>query len=370
MSLPLPLPSRLPIAGASAGRRRWRAAFTALALATTIAACTSPDEAQSAAPPGEASAGDVSRVAGTEMIVRDTTVRATFEAAGTAEPLQQSTLSTKLMSTVTAVLVHEGDRVSAGQPLVRLDARDLRAKEAQVNAAISEAEAVHRDAEAHAARIRALWVDSAATRVQLENAETGLARAAAGLRSAHAAAGEVQALSSYATIRAPFSGIVTRRYVDPGAFAAPGAPLIALQDASQLRLTVSAAPDAVRGLRRGSRIEGTIEGQRVTATIEGVVPGAGGNMYTINALVPNAERAILAGSAATLALPLGERSALVVPARAILREGDLTGVTLRTERGDETRWVRLGATAGDLVEVTAGLRAGDRVVVPAAPGDM
>jgi RND family efflux transporter MFP subunit len=361
---------RLPIHAAPAAGRWWRAAFMTMALATTIAACTSPDEAQSAAPPADSSGGDVSRVAGTEVVVRDTTVQATFEAAGTAEPLQQSTLSTKLMSTVTAVLVHEGDRVSAGQPLVRLDARDLRAKEAQVNAAISEAEAVHRDAEAHAARIRALWADSAATRVQLENAETGLARAAAGLRSARATAGEVQALSSYATIRAPFSGIVTRRFVDPGAFAAPGTPLVALQDASQLRLTVSAAPDAVRGLRRGNEIEGTIEGLLVTAIIEGVVPGASGNMYTVNALVPNAERAILAGSAATLVLPLGERLALVVPARAILREGDLTGVTLRTAHGDETRWVRLGATAGDLIEVTAGLRAGDRIVVPTAPGEM
>jgi RND family efflux transporter MFP subunit len=309
-------------------------------------------------------------VAGTEFVVSDTIVRATFEAAGTAEPFQQSTLSTKLMSTVNAVLVHEGDRVTRGQPLVRLDARDLTAKEAQVNAAIAQAEAAHRDAESHAARIRALYEDSAATRVQFETAETGLARAAAGVRAAQASAGELKALSSYATIRAPFSGIVTRRFVDPGAFAAPGAPLVALQDASQLRVSVSAAPDAVRGLRRGMQLDAVIEEVRVTATIEGIVPASNGNLYTVNALVPNPERAILSGSAATLALPLGERNALVVPARAILREGDLTGVMLRTPRGDETRWVRLGATAGDLIEVTAGLRAGDRIVVPADPEEM
>lgn len=363
--------SRRPLQSAPGARRRWRAAFLAGSVMAALAACGAPDDARSAeSAPDESSAGDVTRVSGTEYEVRDTVVRATFEAAGTAQPVQQSTLSTKLMSTVTAVLVHEGDRVARGQALLRLDARDLVAKETQVNAGIAEAEAMYRDAEAHAARIRALYADSAATRVQYETAETGLARAAAGLRAARAAAGELEALTSYATIRAPFAGVVTRRFVDPGAFAAPGAPLLAMQDASRLRVSVSAAPDAVRGLRRGSTIAATIEDVPVQATIEGIVPGAGGNLYTINAIVPNANGEILAGSAATLALPLGERAALVVPKAAILREGDLTGVMLRTPRGDEMRWVRLGAAAGDLIEITAGLRSGDRIVVPAEPEGM
>ena len=176
-------------------------------------------------------------------------------------------------------------------------------------------------------------------------------------------------MASYATIRAPFAGTVTRRFVDPGAFAAPGAPLVSIQDVSRLRVSASAAPDAVRGLARGQTIAATIEGRRMPATIEGVVPAEGGNLYRINALVPNpatgaGSRAFLAGSAATLALPLGARAALVVPVRALTREGDLTGVTLRTPRGDEIRWIRIGSTTGELVEVTAGLRAGYQVVVP------
>jgi hypothetical protein len=57
---------------------------------------------------------------------------------------------------------------------------------------------------------------------------------------------------------------------------------------------------------------------------------------------------------------------LIVPASAITRVGDLTGVTLHSAQGDDRRWVRLGRTMGAVVEVTAGLRADDRVVVPAA----
>jgi allophanate hydrolase subunit 1 len=158
---------------------------------------------------------------------------------------------------------------------------------------------------------------------------------------------------------------VTRRFVDAGAFATPGAPLVSVQDASKLRVIASAAPDAVRGVRRGQVIAATIEGRPATATVEGVVPAASGNLYTVNALVANPGRAILAGSAATLALPTGTRATRVIPVGAVTREGDLTGVTLRAASGDETRWVRLGRTVGSLVEVTAGLRAGDQVVVPA-----
>ena len=229
---------------------------------------------------------------------------------------------------------------------------------------------MHRDALTQAQRIRALYADSAATRAQLDGVETGLARAEAAVRSARAAAAEVGAVRAYAVIRAPFAGIVTRRFVDAGAFAAPGAPLVAIQDASRLRVTAHATPDVARTIRRGQPLAATIEGQPYRAVVEGVIPAMAGNLYTINALVPNSGLTILSGSTATLALPTGERSTLVVPASAVMREGDLTGVMLRTDQGDELRWVRLGATAAGVVEVSSGLRPGDRVVVPSADANL
>jgi hypothetical protein len=56
---------------------------------------------------------------------------------------------------------------------------------------------------------------------------------------------------------------------------------------------------------------------------------------------------------------------MVVPSSAIVREGDLTGVTIRLPRGDEVRWIRLGQVSGSVVEVDSGLRTGDVVIVPA-----
>lgn len=306
------------------------------------------------------------RGAGTVVTVTDTTLDATLEAAGVAEPFQRATLSTKLTGTVVAVLVREGDVVEEGQPLVRIDARDLTAKAAQASASIADAEANHREALAHAARIHALYADSAATKAQLDAAETGLARAAAAVRVAQGASAELGAVSGYAIVRAPFAGVVTRRFVDPGAFAAPGAPLVAVQDVARLRIVVNAAPDAVRSLRRGMLITAAIEEHTVRATVEGVVPADAGNLYTVNAVVPNADRTLLAGSTATIALPLGTRAALLVPSAALRREGDLTGVIVRTASGDDLRWVRVGRTSNGVVEVTSGLRAGEQIVVPAA----
>lgn len=96
------------------------------------------------------------------------------------------------------------------------------------------------------------------------------------------------------------------------------------------------------------------------------MPSANGNLYSVNALVSNSDGQFLAGSAATLSIALGSRHALVIPARAIARQGDLTGVTLRTSEGDEPRWVRLGDSVADVVEVTSGLSAGDQIVIPTA----
>ena len=152
------------------------------------------------------------------------------------------------------------------------------------------------DAMTQANRIRALYADSAATRAQLDAAETGLARAEAGLEAAQAAASELGAVSSYAVVRAPFAGIVTKRFADPGAFAAPGAPLVTIQDVSTLRISANTTPDVARGLRRGQTLAALVERTPVRATIEGVVPATAGNLYTINALVPNPNAALLAGS--------------------------------------------------------------------------
>lgn len=328
----------------------------ALVLAGGLGACAG----------GEEHADEESQpvvVSGEAWTVRDTVVSTVFDAAGVARPVAEATMSTKLMGEVEAVPVQEGDMVSRGDVLVRIDDSDLAAKEARVEASIREAEAVVADAETQAERMRALYADDAAPKAQLDAAETGLARARAGLAAARAAAAEVEANARYATVRAPFDGVVTSRRVDPGDFAAPGAPMITVLDAGRLRIAATASPDDVAGIGRGDTLLARIEDDTAMAVVEGVVPNAAGNLYTVNALVENGSGRFLPGSAATLELPQGERRAVVVPTEAVIRQGDLTGVRVRDEGATPLRWIRLGDPVGDYVEVLSGLEPGDVILL-------
>ncbi|MEX2608570.1 MAG: efflux RND transporter periplasmic adaptor subunit, partial [Gemmatimonadota bacterium] len=242
-----------------------------LAATAALAACGGGGEEA----PAHTSGVDAT---GGAWTVRDTLVSASLEASGVAEPYADATLATKLMGRIVAVSVREGERVAEGQILVRIDAADLVAKRAQVEAGIREAEAMVADAETQVARMRALYAEEAAPRAQLDAAETGLARARAGLATARAAAQEVDATARYATIRAPFTGVVSRRFVDPGDFAAPGAPLLTVLDTRRLRVRVSAAPDGAAGLRRGDTVHVTVEGTPATAVVEGVAPNPGASL--------------------------------------------------------------------------------------------
>lgn len=337
-------------------------AFAVVAAALTIAACAPADAAPAA------SAADRSDLSSATVItIADTSIATTVHATGVAAPVREATLSTKLMGSVLSVSVIEGSAVRAGQRLLRIDARDLAAKREQVSANQSAATAMHAQAAAHAARMRTLFAEDAAPKSMLEAAEAGLTQAESGLRAANAAAAELSAVESYADITAPFAGVVTQRFVDPGALAAPGAPLVTVQDASQLRLTVHLSPRDVRGLAAGQKVSVAIEGVSDFATIEGIVPALGG-LHALNAVVDNRDGRHLAGSSATIAIATGTHRGVAVPEAALIREGDLVGVMLRTAQGDVRRWVRTGATLNGMVEITAGLRAGDQVLVSATAG--
>lgn len=297
-------------------------------------------------------------------MVLDSTVRDVAPFPGTALPLREATLSTKLMATVDAVLAIEGARVTTGATLVRLDARDLVAKQTQATAGQQTADAARREAMQHATRMRSLFADSAATQAQLDAAEAGLARANAAVAQASGANAELQAIAEYAIVRAPFAGTITRRHVDPGAFAAPGMPLVSLVDDATLRVRVEVPLDAATTLRRGQTLVVHLADTTVQGSLEGIAPAAG-NLYVVNVLVPNAARRFLPGTPAVLEVPRGTRTARLVPTSALVRDGDLVGVDLVATAGTTRRWVRVGATYGTRTEILAGLDAGDRVVTSA-----
>ena len=325
-----------------------------LLVSATVVACGGSNKTKAVATPP---------VTGQAVAVIDTIRPDYFEATGVADPVERATISTRLMATVTAVMPLEGARVHRGDVLVRLDASDLDAKRKQVAAGVAEATAMHDLATVSASRMKALYADSAAPKAQLDAAMAGLARAKSGLAAAQAAAAELEASAAYAEVRAPFDGIVTHRFVDAGAFAAPGAPLLTVEASDRLRISASIPAALARGMAKGNRIQARLEGVAAEATIEGVVP-SGGNLYMVNALVANGSGKYLAGSAATLLVVTGERHVVLVPTASLVRQGDLVGVRRRMNGTAELTWLRIGGVVGDRTEVLSGLAAGDSVLLP------
>lgn len=336
-----------------------RTALVLLAAAPAVLACGSGDTDDA-----EVSADAVDVATLRTVAVVDSQLPNVTEAVGTAAPLLSATLATKLMATVQTVHVHEGDSVRAGQLLVTLDVRDIAARGVQAESNLTGAEAALADAELQVARMRALFADSAAPRVQLDAAEAGLARAQAAVAGARGGVSEAAVIRAYGTLRAPFSGVVTQRLVDPGAFAAPGMPLVALQQSNTLRVTALVPPAIARPLARGQTVALTIEGQPASGTIEGVVATPNGGLYTVNVTVANPDGRYPVGGSATLALAGEMHTVRLIPRAAVLREGDLNGVQVRAGDALERRWVRLGRTRGELVEVLSGLEPGELVVLP------
>jgi hypothetical protein len=111
----------------------------------------------------------------------------------------------------------------------------------------------------------------------------------------------------------------------------------------------------------------TIEGMDAWGTVEGIVPVPGTALASVQVLVNNADRRFSSGSAATIKLPGAPRVALLVPTTALVRQGDLAGIRVRSGGATVTRWVRLGQVHGAVVEVLTGLAAGDTVVMPVVP---
>lgn len=306
------------------------------------------------------------RVDGRTLVVRDSAAGGVLRASGTAEPVLRADLSTRLMGSVLAVNVSEGDKVRQGQILLKLDGRELASRSKGLESGIDAARSQLQLADISLRRVRALRTDSAVSQAELDRAEAQRTAARSALESLESQADELRAVSGYATLHAPFDGRIVARRVDPGAMASPGVPLLRVEDASRLRIRVNTAAEGAAGLKAGQELSGTVGERPVRARIEGVVPSGSGNLVTINAIVENAGGELPSNASATLDLPIGGARLRLVPSEALSREGDLIGVTVRAAMGDHRRWIRTGRDFGGLVEVLSGLREGDTLVIPTA----
>jgi RND family efflux transporter MFP subunit len=365
--------------------RTWLLPLTLVSL--TAAACGGGSQTTSQPPAGEP-------IDARAVQVQARQVADVFEAGGVVQAQTSATLASRIMAAVADVRVRPGDRVRRGQTLVLLDDRDLAAAARQAQSARaaadegSSAAAAELDgakagltlAKSSYARISSLHSRNSATAHELDeataalrgaesrlaSAEARVRQAKAGQASAVAASDGATVAAGFAVITAPFDGVVTEKLVEPGNMVAPGTPLLRVEQAGGFRLDVRVDESRIAFVKLGGSIPVMLDTQAgttdVTATVAEIARAVDADSRAVLVKLSLPEVAVTSGTFGRARLPGATRRAIVVPATAIVRQGQVTSVF--TVDGDKARlrMVQLGPASGDVVEVVSGLSDGERVV--------
>lgn len=280
-------------------------------------------------------------------------------------------ISTKLMGRVIAVHVSEGQAVKKGQLLVSVDDSEARSAYEQAKAGLEAAKVAMRNAERDNKRFEALYEQKAVTKHRLEQVQMGLAQAKAQKTQAASNLQAAQTLLSYGQIRAPESGIITKKWMDAGNMAYPGAPLLTLQNPAKLEIDVQVPENLAQRLDVGQgadvsvdSLDNTFKG-KIIAVVRTADPMT--RTSTVKLSLPH-DPALLPGQFAHVRFSALATKGLAVDKTALVHRGQMDGVFVVTDGLARLRYVQVGQEAGGLVQILSGLDKGEKVIDPVPEG--
>ncbi len=310
------------------------------------------------------------RVDGRAIPVEWREVADVYAAEAVIEAVRQATVSAQIAGQITRLYADAGDRVRRGQVLATIDTRETDARVASTRAGVAQAEAQLEQARLHFERTASLVKSGFVSQAALDQSQADFRAAQAALEVARAGVSSASTARSFAELRAPFDGVVSRRLADAGDLAVAGRPIFELHAPGALR-AVGSVPQfvlpQVAGVRQASvRVSALPEA--VAATQVTVLPAADARLLStqVRAELPaNLPSGVVPGTAAKILLPLGTTRRLVMPSGAVVRRGELTLATVVGADGRRSlRQIRIGEAVDDgWVEVLAGLDAGERVAL-------
>jgi len=284
-----------------------------------------------------------------QVVAREQVVDAVIEA------VYQSTVSAQTSGRITEVLVDVDDYVTKGDVLVRFRDKEQRA-------ALKAAQARAEEARSSFNRVKDLIERKLVSKAEYDKAEAALKSANAGLEQA-------QEQLEHTVVRAPYSGIVVKRHVEPGESANPGQPLMTGLSLENLR-AIAEVPqshiDSVRKLGRARVILTTQNDLSVEGTKLTISPYADPVSHTFNVRVdlPEGQHGVYPGMFAKVAFVTGEEEQLLIPAEAVVHRSEVTGVYVIDGSRISFRQIRIGRDLGNgQREVLAGLDAGEKVAL-------
>lgn len=285
--------------------------------------------------------------------VRVERVSARVDVVGTVASEQKIHISARIPAHVAEVFVTAGDAVKKGDVLLTLDDREIREQ-------LLAAEAQLKQAETEYERARQLFERNATTQQALTAAESAY-------QAARARVDQVRVMLSYTQVTSPIDGIVTERRVEVGDLAAPGMILTAVYDPMRMRLEAPVPLRLVDRLALGQDVEVALD--RPKRTVKGkvteIVSEADPTTRTqlVKVHLEDVAGQVLPGVFGRLWVDEEPRPALLVPANAVRRTGQLETVRVVESGRVVARLVKTGAPREDRVEILAGLKDGDVIVV-------
>lgn len=343
-----------------------RALLLALCLPVLLAAC-SKNEA-------EADAGNSAQAVSVVPAIQREMARG-ITVSGPASPVEDMQLGVEVSGLrVTALNVDVGQSVQRGQVLLTLDHRMLDADLAQANAALREAEAGAELARSNYARGQNLAKDQFISAMQLDELRAARTQGEARVGTARASRDTAALRRSFADLRAPASGIISQRLVQPGQVVAAGTPLMHLIRDGRLEWRAELPASQLGLVKPGDVIRlNSSEGVAIEGRVRAVSPGvdAASRTGTVYADLPPgllAAGILQAGAFLEGRIDTGTGKVLAVPAEAVvLRDGFPTVYVLDAGQSSvHAQRIETGSREGRYVEVRAGLEAAAQVVIEGA----
>jgi len=277
-----------------------------------------------------------------------------ISALGTARANEAVEITAKSSNLVTAVKFRDGQRVQRGDVLVELDSAQARADLAAAQAALSESVSLYN-------RSSELMSTQVLSKSQFEQLE-------ATMKGNEAKVAAARARLEDTVIRAPFAGKIGLRRVSVGSLINPGTTITTLDDTSIIKVDFSVPENFLATLEEGQSVtaqtaafQGRQFSGKVISVDSRVDPTT--RSVTVRAAIPNTGNALKPGMFLDVRLAKDERDALLIPEEALVPEQSRQFVFVVADGKAAKREVRIGRREPGRVEVVAGLRADERVVV-------
>lgn len=294
-------------------------------------------------------------------------------ASGSIEASQSANTSTRMMGHVDKLYVKVGQEVNKGDLLLQINSKDLDAKKAQVEAGIRQAKSAFDNADKDLERFKLLHKKGSASDKELENITTHFDMAKGSLETAEQMRKEVLAQYDYLSIRAPFAGRVINTFVKEGSMAKPGYPLVAIESTDQFEAQVMVAEEDIKLIEENQKAN--IHLKSSNQKIEGLVTEVSrsskntGGQYLVKIALEKDSMGMLAGMFVNAQIEVkGEvkSETILIPQKALMQKGQLKGVYALGENNTAIlRWLRLGKSNGEMVEVLSGLDEGETIILEA-----